>query len=186
MKRCSWVNEGNPLYISYHDEEWGHPLYDDQKLYELLCMESYQAGLSWEIVLNKREDFRESFYHYDLYKVALMSDNELDSLLENPKIIRHKLKLYATRANAKAVLMIREQFGSFSNYLWSYIGGQTIVNSVKDYRERPSQTALSQRLSNELKKRGFKFLGPVAVYSFLQASGMINDHEDDCFLKNNI
>lgn len=180
MKRCRWVKESNPLYVSYHDNEWGIPLHDDQKLFELLCMESYQTGLSWETVLNKREAFRKSFHNYDIAKVASMSDQDLDKLLENPEIIRHKMKLYATRANAQVVLAIQAETGSFSDYVWSFVDDKTLVNSVASYQDLPSQTELSQKMSKELKKKGFKFVGPVALYSFLEASGMINDHENDC------
>lgn len=181
--RCGWVRLTNPLYVTYHDEEWGRPLHDDQKLFELLCLESYQAGLSWETVLNKREAFREAFFRYDIEKVAQMSDEDLDRLLENPGIIRHRAKLYATRANARGFLKVQAEFGSFDAYLWAWLDGQTQINKVSDYRELPTQTDLSKSLSKDLKKRGFSFVGPVCVYSFLQAAGLINDHEDSCFCK---
>lgn len=155
MSRCAWVNLNNPLYIAYHDEEWGNPLHDEQALFELLCLESYQAGLSWEIVLNKRQAFRSAFFNYDIQKVAAMTDSELDSLMTNPDIIRHKAKLYATRANAQAFL-----------------------------RELPTKSELSERLSKDLKKRGFKFVGPVCIYSYLQAAGLLNEHEESCDFRN--
>ena len=179
-KRCSWVKMNNPLYVAYHDEEWGQPLHDDQALFELLCMEIYQAGLSWETVLNKRQAFREVFHGYQIQAVAEMTDGELEALLENPAIIRNRAKLFATRANAQAFLQIQKIFGSFDAYLWSFVEGKTIVNDVPDYHLAPAKTALSEKLSQDLKKRGFKFAGPVAVLAFLQAAGLIDDHENDC------
>ncbi|WP_295524590.1 DNA-3-methyladenine glycosylase I [uncultured Streptococcus sp.] len=184
-KRCSWVKMTNPLYIAYHDEEWGQPLHDDQALFELLCMETYQAGLSWETVLNKRQAFRESFYGYQIQAVAEMTDYELEALLENPAIIRNRAKIFATRANAQAFLQVQKTFGSFDAYLWSFVERKTIVNDVPDYHLAPAKTALSEKLAKDLKKQGFKFTGPVAVLSFLQAAGLIDDHENDCQWKGN-
>ncbi|MFC3927027.1 DNA-3-methyladenine glycosylase I [Streptococcus caprae] len=180
MQRCSWVKETNNLYVAYHDEEWGRPVREDQALFELLCLESYQAGLSWETVLNKRASFRKVFHDYDIEKVAHMTDAELDSLLDNPNIIRHKAKIYATRQNAQATLRVQAEFGSFDRYLWNWVDGTPIVNLVTDYRAIPSKTALSEQLSKDLKKRGFTFVGPVCVYSYLQAAGLVNDHEETC------
>ncbi|KXT88043.1 DNA-3-methyladenine glycosylase I [Streptococcus oralis] len=178
--RCGWVKMTNPLYIAYHDEEWGQPLHDDQKLFELLCMETYQAGLSWETVLNKRQAFREAFHQYDLQRVAEMTNEELETLLENPAIIRNRAKLFATRANAHAFLQVQETYGSFDTYLWSFVEGKTIVHDVPDYQEVAAKTALSELVAKDLKKQGFKFTGPVAVLSFLQAAGLVDDHENDC------
>ena len=183
-KRCSWVKMTNPLYISYHDQEWGQPLHDDRALFELLCMETYQAGLSWETVLNKRQAFREVFYNYQVQRVAEMTDGELEALLDNPTIIRNRAKLFATRANAQAFLQVQKTYGSFDAYLWSFVDGQTIINDVPDYHLAPAKTALSEKLSQDLKKKGFKFTGPVAVLAFLQAAGLIDDHENDCEWKN--
>lgn len=180
MKRCGWVKMTNPIYVDYHDQEWGQPLHDEQALFELLCLESYQAGLSWETVLNKRQAFRSAFFNYDIQKVAAMTDGKLDKLLDNPNIIRHKAKLYATRANAQAFVKVQEEFGSFDHYLWSWVGFTPLDNSVKSFREVPTKNDLSERISKDLKKRGFKFVGPVCVYSYLQAAGLINDHEDSC------
>ncbi|HEM3213325.1 DNA-3-methyladenine glycosylase I [Streptococcus suis] len=180
MKRCGWVKMTNPIYVDYHDQEWGKPLHDEQSLFELLCLESYQAGLSWEIVLNKRQAFRSAFFNYDIQKVAAMTDSELDGLLANPNIIRHKAKLYATRANAQAFLRVQEEFGSFDHYLWSWVNFTPIDNPVKSFREVPTKNDLSEDISKDLKKRGFKFVGPVCVYSYLQAAGLINGHEDSC------
>lgn len=179
-KRCGWVKMTNPLYVAYHDEEWGRPLHDDQALFELLCMETYQAGLSWETVLNKRQTFRESFHGYHLQRVAEMTDEELESLLDNPAIIRNRAKIFATRANAQAFLQVQEEFGSFDAYLWSFVGFKTIDNEITNYKEAPAKTELSETMSKALKKQGFKFVGPVCVYSFLEAAGLINDHEKDC------
>ena len=162
-KRCSWVKMTNPLYIAYHDEEWGQPLHDDQALFELLCMETYQAGLSWETVLNKRQAFREAFHSYQIQAVAEMTDTELEALLENPVIIRNRAKIFATRANAQAFLRLQAEYGSFDAYLWSFVEGKTIVNDIPDYRQAPAKTPLSEKLAKDLKKRGFKFTGPVAV-----------------------
>ena len=179
-KRCGWVKMNNPLYVAYHDEEWGQPLHDDRALFELLCLETYQSGLSWETVLNKRQGFREAFHGYQIQAVAEMTDGELEALLENPAIIRNRSKLFATRANAQAFLQVQKTYGSFDAYLWSFVEGKMIVNDVPDYHLAPAKTALSEKLSQDLKKRGFKFTGPVAVLAFLQAAGLIDDHENDC------
>lgn len=183
-KRCGWVKMNNPLYVAYHDEEWGQPLHDDRALFELLCLETYQSGLSWETVLNKRQGFREAFHGYQIQAVAEMTDGKLEALLENPAIIRNRAKLFATRANAQAFLQVQKTYGSFDAYLWSFVDGQTIINDVPDYHLAPAKTALSEKLSQDLKKQGFKFTGPVAVLAFLQAAGLIDDHENDCEWKN--
>ena len=183
-KRCGWVKMNNPLYVAYHDEEWGQPLHDDRALFELLCLETYQSGLSWETVLNKRQGFREAFHGYQIQAVAEMTDGKLEALLENPAIIRNRAKLFATRANAQAFLQVQKTYGSFDAYLWSFVDGQTIINDVPDYHLAPAKTALSEKLAKDLKKQGFKFTGPVAVLSFLQAAGLIDDHENDCEWKN--
>lgn len=184
MNRCRWVSVDNALYCQYHDEEWGRPLYDDQALFELLCLESYQSGLSWLTVLKKRPAFQQAFHDYEIAKVAQMTDHDLEKLLENPAIIRHRLKLSATIHNAKAVLQLQQEFGSFSNYLWTWVNFTPVVHQVTDYTSMPNQNQLSQNLAKDLKKRGFKFLGSVTIYSFLQAAGLINDHEVSCFCKN--
>ncbi|MGT2737305.1 DNA-3-methyladenine glycosylase I [Streptococcus orisratti] len=185
-KRCTWVKLTNPLYIAYHDQEWGKPLHNEHDLFELLCMETYQAGLSWETILNKRQAFREAFHGYDLNKVATMSDAELDEILQNPNVIRNRLKIYATRANAQAFLQVQKDFGSFDHYLWSWVNFTPLDNSVKDYRQAPAKTDLSEKLSKDMKKRGFKFTGPVCVYSYLQAAGLVNDHENSCHWKTSL
>ena len=152
-KRCGWVKMNNPLYVAYHDEEWGQPLHDDRALFELLCLETYQAGLSWETVLNKRQAFREAFHGYQIQAVAEMTDGELEALLENPAIIRNRAKLFATRSNVQAFLQVQEAYGSFDAYLWSFVEGKTIVNDVPDYHLAPAKTALSEKLSQDLKKK---------------------------------
>ena len=154
-KRCGWVKMNNPLYVAYHAEEWGQPLHDDRALFELLCMETYQAGLSWETVLNKRQAFREAFHGYQIQAVAEMTDGELEALLENPAIIRNRAKLFATRSNVQAFLQVQKTYGSFDAYLWSFVDGQTIINDVPDYRLAPAKTSLSEKISKDLKKRGF-------------------------------
>jgi len=184
-KRCGWVKMNNPLYVAYHDEEWGQPLHDDRALFELLCLETYQSGLSWETVLNKRQGFREAFHGYQIQEVAEMTDGELEAMLENPAIIRNRAKIFATRANAQAFLQVQKTYGSFDAYLWSFVDGQTIINDVPDYHLAPAKTALSEKLAKDLKKRDFKFTGPVAVLSFLQAAGLVDDHENDCEWKGN-
>ena len=170
----------NPLYVAYHDEEWGQPLHDDQELFELLCMETYQASLSWETVLNKRQAFRQAFHGYHLQHVADMTDKELEALMNNPAIIRNRAKIFATRANAQAFLQVQAEFGAFDVYLWFFVDGKTMVNDVPDYSQAPAKTPLSEKISKNLKKRGFKFTGPVAVLSFMQAAGLVDDHENDC------
>ena len=179
-KRCSWVKMTNPLYIAYHDEEWGQPLHDDQALFELLCMETYQAGLSWETVLNKRQAFREAFHGYQIQAVAEMTDTELEALLDNPAIIRNRAKIFATRANAQAFLQVQAEFGTFDAYLWSFVGGKTIVNDVPDLRSVPAKTEISKALSKALKKRGFVFVGETTCYAFMQSMGLVDDHLNDC------
>ena len=180
MKRCSWVKENNPLYVAYHDQEWGIPLHDERALFELLCLETYQAGLSWETILNKRAAFRQAFHVYDVHQVAVMTDAELEGILQNPSVVRNRRKIYATRANAQAFLKIQAEFGSFDHYLWSFVDFTPIDNPVKDYKQMPSKTPLSEKLAKDMKRRGFEFVGPVCVYSFLQAAGLVNDHEETC------
>ena len=160
--------------------EWGQPLHDDRALFELLCLETYQSGLSWETVLNKRQAFRESFYNYQVQGVAEMMDAELEDLLDNPTIIRNRAKIFATRANAQAFLQVQKTYGPFDAYLWSFVDEKTIINDVPDHSQAPAKTPLSEKLSQDLKKRGFKFTGPVAVLAFLQAAGLVDDHENDC------
>ncbi len=176
-KRCSWVNLKNPLYIKYHDEEWGRPLYDDQKLYELLILESFQAGLSWECVLNKREHFRAAFDGFDINKVIAYDDEKLQSLMQNPAIIRNRLKIKAAVKNSLVFKEIQAEYGSFSRYIWSFTDGKSITEPFTVRTTSP----LSDAISKDLKKRGMTFVGSTIIYSFLQSMGAINGHAADCF-----
>jgi DNA-3-methyladenine glycosylase I len=182
--RCTWANPNNPLYIQYHDEEWGVPVHDDNKLFEMLILEGAQAGLSWETVLNKRAHYRKVFHGFDPIKVSKMTDDELEELLQDPGIIRNRLKVFGTRKNALAFLKIQKEFGTFDNYLWAFVDGKTIVNSFKELKDIPSKTELSDKISKNLKKRGMTFVGSTIIYAFMQATGMVNDHTTDCFRYN--
>ena len=178
--RCSWCGN-DPLYIKYHDEEWGVPVYDDDLLFEFLILETFQAGLSWITVLKKREHFRIAFDHFDYKKIANYTEDKYEELLHNPGIIRNKLKIKATITNAQAFMRIQEEFGSFSKYIWGFVNGKPIINNYKTLKEVPATTALSDVISKDLKKRGFKFVGSTVVYAHMQATGMVNDHITDCF-----
>ena len=177
MKRCSWVNPNNPAYVSYHDEEWGKANFDEGYLFEMLILEAFQAGLSWEIVLNKREAFRKAYDDFDIEKIISYDEAKINELLNNPDIIRNKLKIKASIANAKVFKQIEEEFGSFYAYLKSFVGDEIIYENDKTTSE------ISDKLSKDLKKRGMKFVGSTTIYSYLQAVGFINSHDDDCFLK---
>jgi DNA-3-methyladenine glycosylase I len=179
--RCRWANEANPLYIKYHDEEWGVPVHDDQKHFEMLVLEGAQAGLSWETVLNKREGYRKLFHQFDPIKVAKMTDKALEKILLNPAIIRNRLKVFSVRKNAKAFLAIRQEFSSFDRYVWEFVGGQQKKNTWKSLSKIPAQTKESEALSKDLKKRGFSFVGPTIMYAYMQAAGLVNDHAVDCW-----
>jgi DNA-3-methyladenine glycosylase I len=180
MNRCAWVNQ-DPLYIRYHDEEWGQPLHDDTRLFEMLTLEGAQAGLSWYTVLQKRENFRMAFDNFNVTLVASYDEDQYEALLQNSGIIRNRLKIRSTINNAKAFMRVQEQFGSFDAYLWGYIDGMPIVNQWKHIKEVPASTPLSDQLSKDLKRRGFNFVGSTICYAFMQAVGMINDHTVDCF-----
>lgn len=175
-QRCKWVNLENKNYVDYHDTEWGVPTHDDQRLFEMLILESFQAGLSWECILNKRESFRVAFDYFDLNKIINYDENKIQELLSNEKIVRNKLKVNATISNAKIFKMMQEEFGSFSNYLWGF-ADQKIT-----YEFDKTTSELSDNISNDLKKRGMKFVGSTIIYSYLQACGIINSHETDCDL----
>lgn len=181
--RCAWC-EKDDLYRDYHDNEWGNPVYDDDKLFEFLVLETFQAGLSWHTILKKRNNFRKAFDHFDYKLVARYDDNKVGFLLQNSGIIRNGLKIKATISNAVAFLKIREEFGSFSNYIWGFTGGSPIVNNVKTINDVPATTPLSDEISKDLKKRGFKFVGSTVVYAHMQATGMVNDHVADCWTRN--
>ena len=165
----------------YHDTEWGVPLHDDRALFEFLVLEGAQAGLSWSTVLNKREAYRKAFHNFEIERVARMSDKQLDKLLENPALIRNRLKIYSARSNARAALDVIAEFGSLDNYFWSFVGGKPIRNRWPDRRHVPATSEISDRLSKDLKKRGFTFVGSTIMYAHMQATGMVNDHLTDCF-----
>ena len=177
MKRCKWVDETNELYVKYHDTEWGIPSYDDHYLFEMLVLESFQAGLSWITILKKREAFREAFDDFDVIKVSQYDETKILSLMSNQKIVRNQLKIRAAVNNAKIFIQIQQEFGSFSNYIWSFTDGKIIYN---ENDELPTTSSLSDQISADLKKRGMKFVGSTIIYSYLQAMGVINDHETTC------
>ncbi|MFY0713354.1 DNA-3-methyladenine glycosylase I [Seonamhaeicola sp. NFXS20] len=179
-QRCSWC-EGDTLYKKYHDEEWGVPVYDDAKLFEFLILETFQAGLSWITVLRKRENFRKAFDDFNYKKIAQYKQDKINQLLQDTGIIRNKLKVNATVTNAQAFIKIQEEFGSFSNYIWGFIDGKPIKNNFKTLSEVPANTPLSDTISKDLKKHGFKFVGTTVVYAHMQATGMVNDHVISCF-----
>ena len=181
MERCAWVPENDPLYIQYHDEEWGVPLHDDRKLFEFLTLESFQAGLSWKTILYKRENFRKAFENFDVNKIAGWGEKEFNRLINDPGIVRNKLKISAAMDNAGAFLKIREEFGSFDHYMWKFVNFKPIQNTWTALNEMPGKTALSDLISADLKKRGFKFMGSTVVYAHMQATGMVNDHTINCF-----
>ena len=178
--RCSWCGN-DPLYVKYHDEEWGVPVYDDAKLFEFLILETFQAGLSWITVLKKRENFREAFDNFDYKKISKYNDDKYEELLQNAGIIRNKLKIKATISNANLFIKVQEEFGSFSKYIWGFINGKPIKNEATTLNEVPATTELSDKISKDLKKRGFKFVGSTVIYAHMQATGMVNDHVVDCF-----
>lgn len=181
MQRCAWVNLGNPEYVHYHDEEWGVPVYDDRILFEFLVLEGAQAWLSWETVLSKRENYRSSFHSFDVRACSEMDDAYLESLLENPGIIRNRLKIWSVRKNARIFLQIQQEFGSFSDYLWGFTGGDVILNRPESIEEVPAQSLLSEKISKDLKQRGMSFVWPTIIYAYLQAVWVVNDHTRECF-----
>ena len=180
MNRCPWCGE-DELYVRYHDEEWGTPVHDDKKHFEFLILESAQAGLSWITVLRKREGYRKAYDDFDHIKVAEYDDNKVNELLQNSGIIRNKRKIESSINNAKQFIKVQEEFGSFDNYIWSFVENKTIVNAWEDISQAPAKTELSDKISKDLKTRGFKFLGSTIIYSYLQAVGIINDHLTSCF-----
>jgi DNA-3-methyladenine glycosylase I len=180
MKRCGWVPD-DELYQDYHDKEWGVPVYDDNRLFEMLTLEGAQAGLSWSTILKKREGYMATFSGFDPEKVARYSKKKVEKLLSDSGIVRNRLKIESTINNAKAVMKIQREFGSFSSYLWGLIGGKPIHNKFRHYMDIPPETPESKHMSGELKKRGFRFVGPTVCYAFMQAVGMVNDQETGCF-----
>lgn len=179
--RCDWVNLNNPLYIQYHDQEWGVPVYNDNILFEFLVLESAQAGLSWETILNKRENYRRAFEGFDYAKIALYGEEQVNALLGDAGIVRHKLKIQATINNAKCFMQVQKEFGSFRQYIWGFVHGEPIANAWSSIADLPANTALSDTISKDLKKRGFKFMGSTTCYAYLQAIGVVNDHIVGCF-----
>ena len=180
MKRCQWVTD-DPLYIEYHDTQWGVPLHDERELFEMLILEGAQAGLSWITVLKKRENYRKLFHNFDIHKVAKMTDAELEKILKDASIIRNKLKVFATRKNAIAGLKVIEEMGSLDKYFWDWVDGKPIDNAFEKHEDIPASTPLSEKISKDLKKRGFTFVGPTIIYAYMQSIGMVNDHTTDCF-----
>jgi DNA-3-methyladenine glycosylase I len=179
-KRCQWVDEKDALMVQYHDTEWGHPEHRDQMLFELLSLETYQAGLSWRTVLHKRQAFRQAFANYDLEQVAQYTEVNIEQLMQDATIIRNRLKLQATINNAQAILALQQTGQTFDQWLWSFVDNQTIDHHVINYQDVPAKDDLAISVSKAMKKIGLKFVGPVTSYSFLQAAGLINDHEMTC------
>jgi len=180
MKRCTWA-EGSERERDYHDKQWGLPVHDDRLLFEMLTLESAQAGLSWSTILAKREGYIKAFDNFDIQTVAAYSKKKIETLLQNPAIIRNRLKVNATVNNANIILEIQKEYGSFDAYIWSFVEGKTIKNAWKELSEVPASTALSDAMSKAMKKRGFKFVGTTICYAYMQAVGMVNDHTVDCF-----
>ncbi len=178
--RCAWAGD-DPLYIAYHDTEWGVPCHDERKLFEMLCLEGAQAGLSWITILRKRENYRKAFDNFDVERVAAYDEAKIATLLQDAGIVRNKLKVNAFVRNAQAFVRVQEEFGSFDAYIWGFVNGDPIVNRFKTLAKIPAQTELSQAMSKDMKKRGFTFVGPTICYAFMQATGMVNDHVVDCF-----
>ncbi len=179
-QRCWWPGD-DPLYQQYHDEEWGVPVRDDRKLFEFLILEGAQAGLSWITVLRKRAAYRKAFADFDYHKVARFDDKKVEQLLQNEGIIRNRLKIRSAIKNAQAFIEVQKEFGSFSNYLWSFVGHKPMQNARKEKGDVPAVTPEAEKLSRDLKKRGFTFVGPTIIYAHMQATGMVNDHLTDCF-----
>ena len=179
MKRCHWAQ--GDLHIQYHDQEWGVPLHDDRKLFELLILEGAQAGLSWSTILKKRESYRKAFDRFDAAKIARYDQRKIAALLENPGIVRNRLKVAAAVSNARAFLDVQDEFGSFDSYIWQFVGGKPKKNRWKTFGDVPARTAESDAMSKDLGRRGFKFVGSTICYAFMQATGLVNDHERTCF-----
>ena len=182
ITRCAWC-EKDDLYRNYHDQEWGKPIYDDETIFEFLILESFQAGLSWYTILAKRENFRAAFDYFDYQKIAQYSEDKVEELIQNAGIIRNRLKILATINNAQKFMEVQKEFGSFSKYIWGFVNHEPIINRPKTLKEVPATTEISDALAKDLKKRGFKFMGSTVVYAHMQATGMVNDHVEDCWIK---
>ena len=180
--RCAWCGT-DELYQKYHDEEWGKPVYDDETIFEFLVLESFQAGLSWITILRKRENFRKAFDNFDYQKIANYPDEKVEELMQDAGIIRNRLKILATISNAQKFIETQKEFGSFSKYIWDFIGGKPIINLPKTLKDVPATTEISDKLAKDLKKRGFKFLGSTVVYAHMQATGLVDDHVTECWVK---
>lgn len=181
--RCDWTGD-NPLMVAYHDKEWGVPVHDDRMLFELLILEGAQAGLTWQTILNKRESYRQAFNNFDVRTIARYGAKDAKRLLADPGIIRNRLKIAAAIQNAKAFLEVQKEYGTFDGYIWRFVGGRPINNRIKAMKDIPTNTKESNAMSKDLSKRGFKFVGPTICYAFMQASGMVNDHQTNCFRHN--
>ncbi|MCH2057119.1 MAG: DNA-3-methyladenine glycosylase I [Thalassotalea sp.] len=184
--RCPWLDLSKPDYVAYHDDEWGVPVHDDNKLFEYLTLESAQAGLSWYTILKRREGYREAFANFDVRKVATFTEQDVEVLLTNEKIIRHQGKIEAAINNAKRFIEVQQEFGSFSNYQWGFVDHKTIVNRVEKLSDYPATSPISDKFSKDLKKRGFKFVGSTTIYAHMQACGMVNDHSLTCYKRKQI
>lgn len=180
QQKCGWCM-GDTLYEKYHDEEWGVPIKDDARLFEFLILETFQAGLSWITILRKRENFRKAFDQFDPLQISEYTEEKIQSLLQDSGIVRNRLKVRATVINAQEFIKVQEQHGSFGNYIWGFIDGRPIKNKVQNYKNVPATTPLSDTISKDLKKKGFKFVGSTVIYAYMQATGMVNDHEINCF-----
>ncbi len=183
--RCTWT-ANNPYNVEYHDAEWGVPVHDDNKLFEFLILDAFQAGLSWLTILKKRDNFRKAFDNFDARKIALYDEQKRENLMNDEGIIRNRLKIEAAVINAQAFLNVQHEFGSFDKYIWQFTGGKTIVNQCTSWKNTPTRSSESDSMSKDLKKRGFKFVGTTICYAFMQAAGMINDHETNCFRYNEV
>lgn len=180
LKRCSWC-ESSDLDREYHDTEWGKPVFDDRHLFEMLILEGAQAGVSWHVVLQKRAHYKKLFANFDVKKTSRFSDARLEKILTDPGIIRNRLKIYSVRTNALACMKVQKEFGTFADYIWSFVDGKPIINRWKHASEVPAKTSISEAMSKDLKKRGFKFIGSTICYAYMQGTGMVNDHVTDCF-----
>lgn len=180
ISRCGWVKLSEPIYVAYHDEEWGKALHDDRALFELLCLETQSAGLSWLTILKKREGYRKAFDTFELSKVAHYTDADVERIMSTGEVIKSRPKINAIIANAKCTQTIIQDYGSLDTYLWSFVGGKPIINDVPDYKTAACTSSISDALTKDMKKRGFKFVGSTTIYAFMQACGMVNDHENSC------
>jgi len=181
VQRCFGTRPGQGILARYHDEEWGVPVHDDRHLFEMLTLEGAQAGLSWDVVLRKRAGYRAAFHDFDIARVATMDDDALEALRQNEGIVRNRLKIYSTRSNAAAVLAVQKSHGSFAAYLWAFVDGQPVINQTASLSQVPASTSLSDDLSKDMKRRGFKFVGSKIIYAFMQGIGMVDDHVDGCW-----